>query len=599
MKDLVKQLPGSTYSTRDEIWKLPLGWAGCLALRAQFGTQLEIGPNLVEWSRNEYETRVAPCMALRQETEAPGSPDLYGYQRAGVAFLATAERALLADEMGTGKTRQAYMAMMQLYMNGKNPFPALVVAPNSTKIGWKREGELVWPGLIITVVKGSAAQRRKQLEEPAHVYVMNWESIRGHSRLAPYGSISLKKCVECGGTDERVKHTTCEVHERELNQIKFNTVIADECHRSKSPSAKQTRAMWAATGEAPFRFGLSGTPIASAPDDLWTILHWLSPDEWPSRTKFIDRMCETSYNAFGAATVIGIKHHMETEFFGALDPRLRRMPKSLVLSFLPPVRSERRDIEMAPKQKKAYEQMRDQMMAELADTDLMVTTSPLTRVMRMLQFASSYAELVTDPLKTDDPLEKPVVRVRLSDPSSKLDAFMDDIEDFGTDSVVVFAVSRQLIEMLSVRLAKANIKHGLVTGAQNADERQQHIDEFQAGATQFILCTIAAGGSGITLTKGRIAVFLQRSWSMIDNYQAEARVHRIGSEQHDSIIMLDYVTAGTLEEVVIEAVEKKSMQLEAILRDKSLLKIALKHNTAPPAPALDDTDEKDADDKSN
>lgn len=572
-KELIKQLPGAQYSAKDQIWKLPLGWATCLALRSQFGEELEIGPKLNEWATNEYNSRIAPCMALRQSTEAPGASSLYGYQRAGVAFLARAERALLADEMGTGKTRQSLMALQQVYMDGENPFPCLVVAPNSTKISWKREAETVWPGLKVTVVKGSAAQRRKQLEDPAHIYVMNWESLRGHSRLAPYGSIALKKCIECGGTDERVKHTTCEVHERELNQIKFNSVIGDEIHRSKDPKAKQTRAFWAATGDARYRFGLSGTPIASAPDDLWTILHWLSPDEWPSRTKYIDRFCDISYNAFGAATVIGIKYHMEKEFFGALDPRLRRMPKSLVLDFLPPVRSERRDVEMAPKQKKAYEQMRDKMIAELNDGEIYTTTNPLTKAMRMLQFASSYAELH----QRENPKTQKIEEfVRLADPSCKLDAFMDDIPDFGDDSVVVFAVSRQLIEMLSARLTKQGIAHGLITGAQDSDERQQHMDDFQAGKTRFILCTIAAGGTGITLTKARIAVFLQRSWSMIENYQAEARIHRIGSEQHESVLMIDYVTAGTIEEVVIGAVERKSAQLERILRDKSLLEIAMK-----------------------
>ena len=262
-------------------------------------------------------------------------------------------------------------------------------------------------------------------------------------------------------------------------------------------------------------------------------MHWLSPDEWPGKTAYMDRFCDIAYNAFGAATVMGVKHHMEAEFFGGLDPRLRRMPKALVLDFLPPVRSERRDVEMAPKQKKAYEQMRDQMVAELKDDELYQTTSPLTRVMRMLQFASSYAEIErverfnqkTQKMEIDE-------YVRLHDPSCKLDAFMNDIDDFGEDSVVVFAVSRQLIEMLSARMTKANIPHGLITGAQDADERQQHMDDFQAGKTKFILCTIAAGGTGITLTKARVAVFLQRDWSMINNYQAEARIHRIGSEQH-------------------------------------------------------------------
>ncbi len=568
-KDLFNRIPGAKYSHKQFGWNMPLGWAGCLALRSTFRHDLVLGEKLTEWATNELEFRINPCLALRDATDAEGADSLYGYQRAGVSFLSTAKRALCADEMGTGKTRQAIMALQQLYMQGENPFPALVVAPNSTKISWQREAETVWPGLTVSVVKGSAAARRKQLEEPAHIYVMNWESLRQHSRLAPYGSIGLRRCVECGGADPRITHVKCEVHQRELNQIDFRSVIADEIHRAKDPKAKQTRALWAATGDADIRFALSGTPIASTPDDLWSILHWLSPEEWPSKSRYIDRMLEVSYNAFGAPTVIGVKPHMQAEFFAALDPRMRRMPKSLVLQHLPPIVTERRDVEMTPKQKKAYNQMVDQMVAELDDGNMLVTTSPLVRMTRLLQFASSYAEIEYE---WNERRQENDEHVKLIDPSCKISAFLDDLDDFGDDSIVVFAVSKQLINMLSEKLEKKGIEHGMITGDQNTDQRQHHMDRFQRGETKLMLCTIAAGGTGITLTKARVAVFLQRSWSMIDNIQAEARVHRIGSEQHESVAIIDYITAGTVEETVIGAVEQKSERLEEILRDRELLK---------------------------
>ncbi len=591
-KELFNQIPGTRWSHKTSSWHMPLGWAGCLALRGTFKDSLFIGEKLAEWAMHELEFRINPCMALREAVDAMGADHLYGFQRAGVAFLATARRALCADEMGTGKTRQAIMALQQLYMQGTNPFPTLIVAPNSTKISWQREAQTVWPGLKVIVVKGSAAQRRKQLQEPAHIYVMNWESVRGHSRLAPYGSISLARCQECGGIDPRITHVKCEVHERELNQLEFKSVICDEAHRMKDAKAKQTRAVWAATGNADIRFALTGTPIASTPDDLWTILHWLSPEEWPAKSKFIDRMLDVSYNAFGAPTVIGVKAHMQAEFFAAVDPRMRRMPKALVLKHLPPVLTERRDVEMEPKQKKAYNQMVDQMIAEL-DDGLLITTSPLVKVTRLLQFASSYAELE---YTWNEGRQENDVHVKLTDPSCKIKAFLDDLEDFGDDSIVVFAVSKQLINLLSDKLTKKKIEHGLITGDQNTDQRQDAMDAFQAGKIKIMLCTIAAGGTGITLTKARVGIFLQRSWSMIDNIQAEARIHRIGSEQHDSVVIVDYVTAGTIEETVIGAVEQKSNRLEEILRDKNLLKKVIEQQedaleNPEPEPTTDDDED--------
>lgn len=408
---------------------------------------------------------------------------------------------------------------------------------------------------------------------PSHVVVINWESIRSHSKLKPFGPVALKRCPECKGLDQTVKATSCEAHAKELNAIEFKSVIGDEIHRIKDPASKVSRAFKAATGDAEFRIGLSGTPIASTPDDLFSALNWLFPEAYPSKGKYVSRFCLEAESGWGPKVVIGLRPEMEQEFFHGIDPFTRRMSKEVILPFLPPVVNTRRDVEMGAKQKKAYEQMRDKMIAEVTDGDIIYTTSPLTKLTRMLQFSSAYAEVeyrdVYDP-KLDMVVNKPVVR--LSDPSCKLDAFMDDLPDFGDESVVVFAVSSQLINMLSARLDKAKIPHGLITGDQDAKEREVHMENFQSGRTKLILCTIAAGGTGITLTKGSTAVFLQRSWSMIENLQAEARVHRIGSEIYDSIRIIDYVTKDSSEEIVFKAVAEKSNQLEIILRDRELMK---------------------------
>lgn len=576
-KELCKTLPGSKWDPKTQQWRVPTSWASCLALRSTFKTELEIGPGLTQWATDELANRVAPANELRvlETLEDPTNEDLFPHQRAGVAFLATARRALLADEPGLGKTAQAIRALKKLQEQGKAPFPALVVCPNTLKKNWKREFARWWPEVTVTVIKGSANQRRKLFEEPADVYVINWESLRSHSRLAPYGSVALARCTQCGGHDEKVSENRCEVHERELNRIDFNAVIADEIHRSKEPKSKQSRALWAATGDAEIRFALTGTPIANDVLDLWSILHWIAPEEWPSKTRWIDRMVDTMLNAFGGMMVLGVKPHMQAEFDQTLHPRMRRMLKSVVLPWLPEMMFERRDVEMSTKQGKAYNQMRDLMIAELEGGDVVTAPSPLTQTTRLLQFASSYAEMDVDETTGES-------KARLTEPSCKVDALMDDISngDFGNDSVAVCAVSRQLIELLSAAMTKAKIPHGLITGAQTEDERQQAIDDFQSGKIKWILFTAQAGGVGVTLTAARRLIMLQRPWSLVDHKQALDRVHRIGSEIHDSIIVTDYVTEGTVEERVLQVLETKADNFEAIVRDKAQLLALLKDDKA-------------------
>ena len=580
LKELCKSLPGASWSAKEQIWRIPTSWSGCLALRSTFKTELELGPRLTEWAKNEKNTRVDMSNSLRDvDVMEDGDQDLFPHQRAGVEFLSTARRALLADEPGLGKTAQAIRALKKLHDRGEQVFPALVVCPNTLKKNWEREFDRWWPGVNVTVVNGSATQRRAQFDQQSDVIVINWESLRTHSKLSSYGSIALARCIDCKGHDSRITPARCEVHARELNLVDFKSVIADEIHRSKDPKSKQTRALWAATGDADIRFALTGTPIAKDVVDLWPILHWIAPAEWPSKTKWIDRMIDTMMNAFGGMMVIGVKPHMEQEFYAAINPRMRRMLKSRVLPWLPEIINERRDVEMGTKQAKAYKQMLDHMIALIEREDgtmgdSVVAPNPLTQTLRLLQLSSSYAEVSVD----DAGQEK----VLLSDPSCKVDALMDDMKngDFGEDSVAVCAVSRQLIEILSARLTKEGIEHGLITGAQDQDERQKSIDDFQNGKTKWILFTAQAGGVGVTLTKARRLIMLQRPWSLVDHKQALDRVHRIGSEIHDSVIITDYVTENTIEERVIQALDTKADNFEQIVRDKEQLLKMLKESKA-------------------
>jgi SNF2 family DNA or RNA helicase len=576
-KELCKSIPGSSWSTQEQVWRVPLSWASCQALRSIFNSDLEIGPRLMEWATTEKNTRIDPSLALRELEEYEGDEDLFPHQRAGVAYLATAKRALLADEPGLGKSAQAIRALKKMRADGVSVFPALIVCPNTLKKNWERELRRWWPEVTTQIIKGTAAQRKKQFdiinETNIDIVIINWESLRAHSRLAPYGSVALTRCSDCGGHDESISQNRCEVHLRELNAIKFEAVIADEIHRSKDPKSKQTRALWSATGDADIRFALTGTPIANNVVDLWSILHWLSPKDWPSKTKWIERMIDTMLNAFGGMLILGVKPHMQEEFYKTINPYMRRMLKQKVLPWLPEVINDRRDVEMSSKQKKAYEQMRDLMLAELESGEVLTAPSILTQTTRLNQFANSFATMELNEVTGE-------LKAVLAEPSCKVDALMSDINsgDFGDDSVAVCAVSKQLINLLSGAMTKAKIDHGLITGDQNENERQKAIDDFQSGKTKFILFTVQAGGVGVTLTAARRLVVLQRPWSLVDHKQAMDRVHRIGSEIHDSVIITDYVTEGTIEERVIQVLETKGENFEEVVRDRDQLLSILKED---------------------
>lgn len=557
-RNLVKQVPGARWDANTQQWSMPLSWAGCRQLRGIFGDRLDVGPELTAWGWDQYrvweERRELRERAMDPANDTDGDARLFPYQRTGSRFLATAKRAILADEMGTGKTVQTIMTLEQT-----DAYPALVVCPNTVKTTWRDEYATWAPHRRVQVIQGGAATRRKQIEAEADVYVINWESLRRHSRLAPYGSIRLKACGDCGGSGD-VPPTKCEKHPGELNRP-WGAVVADEAHRAKDPTSKQTRALWWIGRQADVRLALTGTPLANAPDDLWSLLHFCEPDEWPARTRYIDRYCATSWNAWGGVDVIGIKPELREEFFGLVDPMMLRRPKELVLPHLPPKVRQRREVPMKPKQRKAYKDLVERMLAEV-DGGVVVAPDPLTNLTRASQFASAYAEMDEDG------------GIRLAEPSNKVDALVELLDD-SEGPLVVFAASRQLIELCEARLQKLEVPFGSIHGKVSEGDRDLAKAQFQSGQLKVLLCTLGAGAEGLTLTRADTVVFLQRSWSLIENRQAEDRVHRPGQEA-DSVFIIDVVSPGTADEGAIAVLGEKADRFEEVVRDADALARFLK-----------------------
>jgi SNF2 family DNA or RNA helicase len=324
--------------------------------------------------------------------------------------------------------------------------------------------------------------------------------------------------------------------------------------------------------ETRIRWGLTGTPVSNSLMDLWSLLHFIDPEEWPSRVKYSDRMFNIMTNMFHRVIACDVKPERRAEWEATVLPRMRRVPLDAVVKNLPDVLVERRDVEMSAKQQKAYKSMADTLIASL-DTGVLIADSPMVAAMRLLQISSSYGE-VEETTRSDGSISAHLI---LSDPSSKLDAFMDMLEDLEGRTIAVFAVSRQLLMLLSKRLEAREIPHGLIVGNQREWERQTAIDEFQQGKTKMILVGYAAGGTGVTLTAADTMITLQRPWSQIEWKQAQARCRRIGSEVHDHITRIDLVTPGTLEEAVFSALENKGLILEELVKDREVLEAAVNY----------------------
>lgn len=599
-KHPIMQIPGKNWDRGMKRWTLPVSWPSYVVASTTFKGRFYVGSDLGVWLKSRRDQRER-ALFLRERKSLDGPSDfqndhddvMFPYQIPGRDFMVTAKSAILGDEMGLGKTFQTIAALkvadyhQALDVKGDGSgavklgaYPALIVCPNTLKRNWEREVKKWLPEADPFVIQGSAAQRSKQIKaaatEPNAVIIMNVESMRLHSRLSAYGGKRLAKCTECDakeGTPD-LKPSACEVHPKELNAIPFQVCVLDEAHRVKDPNAKQTRAIWNVFHGASvrYRWALTGTPVANHPGDLWSILNTIAPDSFPAKTAFLERYAQLQFNPFGGMSIVGLNPDRKEEFFQLIDPHFRRMIKADVLKSLPDKVYIRHDVEMSPKQAKAYKDIEKELVTVLDDGSVLVANGSLPGATRLLQFASAYCEIdKTDPAYIED--EPETWRVKLTDvpKSPKIDELMSIIEDNPGKPLVIAAEHRQLIDLAANRLTEAGIEFARITGGVSADERDAAVQAFQSGKIDYVLFTYKAGGVGLNLTRADTMVRLQRGWSLVELKQGEDRIHRIGSEVHESITIIDLVTSGTIEDTQIQRLYEKAERLEEIVRDRAKL----------------------------
>lgn len=578
-KPLIKAVPGARWDALDKVWHVTPTWATLVVLRGVFGPDLTLSDALVSWAWNLRRSRVDPALALRAALDYPvepgDDPRLYRFQRAGIAFMRVAESGLLGDEMGTGKTVQS----LKLIEDGG--LPALVICPNSVKHHWARHVKAWLPDVESYVVDGTATARRKvlkaALQDPRAIVIVNIESVRLFSRLAPYGAVRLKRCRECDPRfgDENLKPARCEVHEKELNDFSFRTVVLDEAHRVKDPRALQTRAIWYVGHQASVerRWALTGTPIANHPGDLWSVMHFVEPTEFPTRSAFVDRYCLVSWNAFGGTEIVGIRPDTRDELFKLLDPRFRRVLKAVVLPDLPPKVRSTRYAELSSTQLRMYRELEETLVTRTEADELVIAPSNLAAQTRLMQLACSSVAI-----EKPDPDDPTTWQVTLREPSPKLDVLEEVLDELGILTpgydgapVLVAAEYRQLVELASARLTKLGVRHALLMGGVSPFERERALDDLRARRIRALLFTNKAGGVGLDMSAADTIVNLQRSWSLVDERQKEDRPHRPGAEIHERIRIIDIVTRGTVEETQVTRLHEKLERLDQITRDRKTL----------------------------
>lgn len=530
---------------------LPASWPAVVQLAATYGDAWQPGPRLQAWVNGQAAARTeAPAATLCYRPPKGLTPR--PYQVEGARMIARLDRALITDEPGTGKTITTILGLAERAHDEQEGMtrglPILVICPASVVDPWV-DAFRAWAPYWRTAAWRGAPGRRRALPGTADVYVTSYDTAR----------------VDAKDTNPA---------RSPLIALDPRSLVADECHLIKNPNAARTSAVRRLARNTQCFVALSGTPITHHPADLWPTLTCLAPGAWPSRERWVNRYCATGQADYGEA-ILGLHPGTEPEFRLTLLGQQRRVAKADVLDQLPPKVYSIRTVELPPAYRKAYDAMAADMLAELPDGQELSVMDALSQLGVLSRLASADADVqVTYGPDADEQTGEPKrhVHLELKLPSWKVDALLEVLEERPGQPVVAFGgISAQLMRLAGQAATEAGHRVGYVIGGQTQRERTDTVARFQAGELDLICATTGAGGVGITLTAASTVAFLQRPWSLVESLQAEDRCHRIGSEIHDCIEIVDIVAADTIDTRVRSVLREKAGQLANLVQDPRIV----------------------------
>lgn len=439
----------------------------------------------------------------------------YPYQREGIEAGLRWKRLLIGDEPGLGKTLQSIGVV-----DAAGAYPCLVICPSSLKINWQREFEKFTDRKAL-VLDNSVATTWPYLLRMSmqQVAIVNYESLRKFFvwdvRAAKGKPFRLKDVVFC--PDIQV----------------FKSVIIDECHRVKDPSAQQTIFTRGIVEGKQWRILLSGTPVVNRPADLIAQLSIMGRlAEFGGRSKFLAD--------YGGGELSrerrGKDEDDEPRNLDRLSSELYsrcmvRREKAKVLTQLPD--KTRTDLYVEISNREEY---------ELAAADL-------------AEYLRQYTECDDADIRRKMRMEALVKFMTLRSIASKgkVAQAVDFVRTFLANGkpLILFCSLHEIVDEFKKTFPKAVT----VTGRDSIAMKQAAVDAFQSGRAQLIICSIKAAGVGLTLTASSNVAFVEFPWTYADCCQCEDRAHRIG--QKDNVTCYYLIGRHTIDRTLYDIIHRK------------------------------------------
>lgn len=525
----------------------------------------------------------------------PRGPVRFEHQRRALRrIIETRGRCALLLDPGTGKTAVAIDYASLLALKANRPVRVLVLAPVVALDSWVGQATAfashdvaVWAeALGGTVLQRADAlvQRRAASSDPSEGLrrSVSWAGLTKEGQPVSDAYKDRRKHWRTFDSWSTTPGIVLEVlsldslsHKRQVSASRTSTdkvvdaiksfqpdlVIVDESHRLKSASSNVSRAAARIGKLCSRRLILTGTIMPHSPMDVWAQWRFLEPEAFylPDTRQKTGRKpmsfgaFQDRYGVFGGwqgRQVIAYKNLGEMQKVMEENSIVVRKADALDL---PPVMDVTVPVRLSPAERRAYDDMKDQLATVMSDGVSASVPNRLAQMMRLRQITSGYL-----------PDDNGVTRII---GSSKVDAATATVTDTlaGQRRVVVFAHFRQEVAALADRLRHDEPKTVVmtITGDTPPKEREALRKRFGSDEKQRIVLVAQMRTLSLAvneLVSASHAVFTSLSERRDDVVQARDRLNRLG-QTGQSVTFWNVEVPGSVDEVIRKAhLERESIE---------------------------------------
>ncbi|KAF7698621.1 putative global transcription activator SNF2L1 [Cucumispora dikerogammari] len=472
----------------------------------------------------------------KQKTTTPSfvyskTPDfitgtLRSYQLEGLNWMISMYEnginAILADEMGLGKTLQTICFLTHQTLIEDKKDPHLLIVPKSILINWKNEFKKFSPKMRVFLFHGMKDDMKELIQQFKEgrfdVVVTTYEMILKQLKL--------------------------------IRSVGFDSIVIDEAHRIKNDESQLSLAVRMLTCD--FRLLLTGTPLQNNIKELWSLLNFLSPEEFKDSVAFeewvethksadethknISNTIEDEANQTQINKTERVIHNLRT----VLSLFFLRREKAVVEKNLPPKKILHLYPSLTEMERKYYKNVLQKNHSELGKG-----VTGLSNIICGLRKACNHPYLFDNaeprPVVTGEHLIKNSCKLTVLDKLLKL--------KYGNHKILIFSQWTAILHILEDYCNFREYSYVRIDGTTSTEDRASAVDQFMTGETFIFLISTRAGGLGLNLTAADTVIFYDSDWNPQVDLQAMDRAHRIGQTKVVTVYRL--VSKGTIEEKMI------------------------------------------------